>query len=144
MAAPTTTTGGKVRILLDPTGGGTYTAPCGFNSKSVTFTKGLEEILLSDCNSPDDVPWIGRDAVSLSVSVSGEGVLASESKDTWFDAFHETESVAAKIEVEFAASTDTWTGRIHVESLELGAQNGRRVTLNVSTQSDGEMVRVTT
>ena len=144
MAQPTTIKGGKVRVLLDPTGGGVYTAPCGFSSKSVTFSKALEEVLLSDCADPDDIPWIGRDAVSLSMSVSGEGVLASESQDTWFDAFHDTDSVAAKVEVEFSATTVTWTGLMHVESLELGAPNARRATLNVTMQSDGEMVRTST
>jgi predicted secreted protein len=142
MALPTTTRGGKVRVLLDLDENATYTAPCGFNSKSVTLSKGLEEILLSDCESPDDVPWIGRDAVSLSMSVSGEGVLAKESKETWLTAFHQTESVPAKVEIEWSdGDIDTWTGNMHVESLEIGAQNGRRVTLNASLQSDGEMVR---
>lgn len=144
MAQPTTTRGGKLRILLDLTGSGTYTAPCGFNSKTVTFNKGLEEVLLSDCASPDDIPWTGRDATSLSMSISGEGVLAAESKDTWFTAFHRTDSVAAKIEIEFPADTDTWTGLMHIEALEIAGQNGRRVTLNTSMQNDGEMVRTTT
>lgn len=144
MAQPTTIRGGKVRVLLDPLGSGSYSAPCGFSSKSVTFSKALEEVLLSDCSDPDDIPWIGRDAVSLSMSVGGEGVLASESQDTWFDAFHSTDSIAAKVEVEFVATTVTWTGLMHVESLELGAANGRRATLNVSMQSDGEMVRTAT
>jgi hypothetical protein len=143
MAQPTTIRGGKVRVLLDLAGTGTYTAPCGFSSKSVTFSKGLEEILLSDCDSPDDIPWVGRDATQLSMSVSGEGVLADESRDMWFDAFHRTDSVASKVEIEFAATTEVWTGLMHIESLELGAQNGRRVTLNAAMQSDGEMVRTT-
>jgi hypothetical protein len=30
---------------------------------------------------------------------------------------------------------------MHAESLEIGANNGERATLNVSLQSDGEMVR---
>lgn len=144
MAAPTRIKGGKVRVLLDLAESGSYTSPCGFSSKSVTFSKALEEVLLSDCDDLDAVPWMGRDAVSLSMSVGGEGVLAAESQDTWFDAFHETDSVAAKVEVEFALTTVTWTGRMHVENLELGAPNGRTVTLNVSMQSDGEMVRTAT
>ncbi len=30
--------------------------------------------------------WLGRDAVSLSISISGEGMLAVESIKTWLDA----------------------------------------------------------
>ncbi len=141
MAQPTTIKGGKVRVLLDLAGSGTYTAPCGFSSKSVTFTKSLEEVNLGDCDDPDLVNWVGRDAVSLSIGVSGEGVLATESIEDWFDAWESVDSVAAKIEIELPAKTITFTGNMHVETLEQGAPNGRRVTNNVSMQSDGEMVR---
>lgn len=141
MAQATTIKGGKVRVLLDLAGSGTFTAPCGFSSRSITFTKGLEEVTVPDCDDPDKVDWIGRDAVSLSIGVSGEGVLAVESGEDWLEAWESVESIAAKIEIEFPARLITYTGRMHVESLEMGAPNGRRVTNNVSMQSDGEMVR---
>lgn len=141
MAQATTIKGGKVRVLLDLTGGGTYSAPCGFSSKSLTFSKGLEDVSVPDCDDPDKVDWLGRDAVSLSIAVSGEGVLAVESGETWLDAWESVESVPAKIEIEFPLTTITYTGNMHVETLEMGAPNGRRVTNNVSMQSDGEMVR---
>lgn len=144
MTQATTIKGGKVRVLLDLTGGGTYAAPCGFSSRSITFNKGLEEVNIPDCDDPDAVDWVGRDATSLSMGVSGEGVLAVESGEDWLDAFESADSVAAKVEIEFPAKTITYTGRMHVESLELGAPNGRRVTNNVSMQSDGQMVRTST
>lgn len=145
MAAATTIRGGKVRILL---GEGTspivYTAPCGFTSRSVTFNKGLEEVNIPDCDDPDKIDWVGRDATSLSISVSGEGVLAYESVDTWDAAFINLDSVPARIEIEWPLKTVVWTGKLHVESLEIGATNAQRVTLNVSMQSDGEFVRTET
>lgn len=141
MAQPTTIKGGKVRVLLDPSGSGTYAAPCGFSSKTVTLTKALEDVALPDCDDPDAVPWLGRDATSLAMSIAGEGVLAAESQQTWLDAFHSTDSVPAKVEIEFPATTITYTGNLHVSQAELGAPNGRRVTANISMESDGEMVR---
>lgn len=145
MAQATTTKGGKVRVLLGNDANPiVYAAPCGFTSKSLTFNKGLEETQVPDCDDPDKVDWIGRDAVSLSMSVSGEGVLAAESVETWLDAWESIDSVPAKIEVEFQAKTITWTGLLHVESFSAEAPNGRRVTSSVSLQSDGEMVRVVT
>lgn len=141
MAQATRIKGGKVRVLLETATPGTYAAPCGFTSKSVTLSKGLEEVAVPDCDDPDKVDWLGRDAVSLSMSISGEGVLASESVVTWLDAFEDVESVGVKVEIEFPTTTYTYTGSMHVESLELGAPNGRTVTNNVSMQSDGEMVR---
>ncbi|MNL64852.1 Phage major tail protein 2 [compost metagenome] len=81
---------------------------------------------------------------SISASVSGEGVLAASAVETWLDGYESTESVAIKIEIEFSTGTVTWTGNMHVESLEIGAEQGGRVTLNVSMQSDGELVRTDT
>ncbi|EHK56818.1 phage tail tube protein [Allomesorhizobium alhagi] len=144
MAQPTTIKGGKVRVLLDLTGGGTYTAPCGFTSKSITLNKALNDFQIPDCDNPDLVDWLGRDAVSLSMSVSGEGVLASESVETWLDAWEDVDSVAVKVEWEFPAKTITWTGSMHVENFDVGAQNAQRATASVSLQSDGVMTRVVT
>lgn len=144
MTQATTIRGGKLRVLLDLTGTDTYESPCGFSSRSLTFSKGLEEVNIPDCDDPDKVDWVGRDATSLSISVNGEGVLAVESGETWLEAFEEVESVPAKIEIEFPATTITYTGRMHVESLEMGAPNARRVTCNVAMQSDGAMVRTST
>lgn len=144
MATATRIKGGKVKVLLgDDANPIVYTAPCGFTSKTITFTKGLEEVNVPDCDDPDAVDWVGRDATSLSMSVSGEGVMAAQSIDTWLDAFHDVDSVPVKVEFEFPAKTITYTGRMHVETLEGTAPNGQTVTSNISMQSDGEMVRTT-
>ena len=145
MAKATTIKGGKFRVLIgnyaNPI---VYVAPCGFTQRSITINKALEEVNVPDCDDPDKVDWVGRDATSLSMSISGEGVLASESVDTWLDAVESIESVPVKVEWEFPAKTITWTGSMHLETVEAGAANAGRATLNVSLQSDGEMVRVTT
>jgi hypothetical protein len=120
----------------------TYAAPCGFTQRSMTLTKNLEEVNIPDCDDPDKVDWIGRDATSLSMAISGEGVLAEESVEEWTDAFESVDSVPVKVEMEFPTKTLTWTGFMHIESMEMGAANGGRATNNVSLQSDGEMTRV--
>lgn len=144
MAQATTIKGGKVRILVgsdtDPI---VYAAPCGFTQRSITLTKGLEEVDVPDCDDADKVMWLARDVVSLSMAVSGEGVLAAESVETWLDAFDEGDSFPVKVEWEFPEKTITWTGWMQIESLEVGAINGRRATLTVSMQSDGGLIRDT-
>ena len=145
MAQASTIKGGKIRVLLGNDANPiVYSAPCGFTQRSITLNKGLEEVNIPDCADPDKVDWVGRDATSLSMGISGEGVLASESVDTWLEGFESIESIPVKVEWEFPAKTITWTGRMHIESMEVGANNGQRATNNVSLQSDGEMVRVTT
>jgi hypothetical protein len=145
MAQSTTIKGGKIKVLLGNSATPiVYAAPCGFTQRSITLNKGLEEINVPDCEDPDKVDWVGRDATSLSVTISGEGVLAAESVDTWLEAFDSIDSVPVKVEWEFPAKTITWTGLMHIESMEVGANNGQRATNNVTLQSDGEMVRVST
>ena len=141
MAQPTTIKGGKVLVKLGSGSPLTYEAPCGFTQRSLTLTKNLEEVNIPDCDDPDQVDWVGRDATSLSMSVSGEGVLAAESVETWLAAWEDVESVPVQIDIVFPANTITWVGYMHVESIEIGANNGQRVTANISMQSDGEMVR---
>lgn len=145
MAQATTIKGGKIRVLLGNDANPiVYSSPCGFTQRSITITKALEEVNVPDCEDPDKVDWVGRDATSLSMAISGEGVLASESVDAWLEGVESIESIPVKVEWEFPAKTITWTGRMHIESMEVGANNGQRATNNVSLQSDGEMVRVTT
>ncbi len=144
MTQATTIKGGKVRIKLETSTPGTYATPCGFTSKTVSFAKGLEEVQVPDCDDPDKVDWLGRDATSLSMSVSGEGVLAEESIETWLAAWESIDSVKVKIEMEFPSKTITWSGSMHIENMEGVSPNGRRSTATISMQSDGEMTRVTT
>lgn len=145
MTKATTIKGGKFRVLIgndaEPI---VYAAPCGFTQRSITLNKGLEEVNIPDCDDPDKIDWLGRDATSLSMSISGEGVLAEQSVETWLDGFDSIEAVPAKVEWEFPTKTITWTGFMHIESLEAGAANAGRASLNVSMQSDGEMVRTVT
>lgn len=145
MAQATTIKGGKVSVKLSDGGSpATFGAPCGLTQRSITLSKNLNEVTIPDCLDPDKVDWVGRDAASLSMSVSGEGVLASESIDAWLEAADSIDSVDAKVEIAFPAKTYTWTGKLHVESLEIGANNGERATISISMQSDGEMVRTST
>lgn len=142
MAQATTIKGGKVRVLLgDGASPETFAAPCGLTSRSITLTKALNDFQIPDCDDPDAVDWLGRDAVSLAMSVSGEGVLANESVDEWLTAWESVDPINVRIEWEFPTRTIVWNGAMHIESFEVSAQNAQRATANVSLQSDGEMVR---
>lgn len=145
MAQATTTRFGKFLIKLgDDSDPIVYTSPCGFTQKSLTLSKELADVLIPDCDDPDAVAWIGRDATSKSASVSGEGVVASESLTTWLNAWESTSSTPVKIEIEFTGgTTTTWTGYMHVSSLNPSAEQGGRVTMAIEMQSDGELTRVT-
>lgn len=143
MAKPVTTKGGMLRIMIgnnaDPI---VYGALCGLTSKSLTISKNLEEVNIPDCDDPTAIDWLGRDATSLSMSIEGEGVLAQAAVEAWLDAAESPNSVPVKVELEFPVTTWTYTGFMQVDSAQIGApSNTGRVTINISAQSDGEMVR---
>jgi predicted secreted protein len=140
MAQPITARPGKMRILLgdgeDPE---TFDAPCGLTTKGLTITQNLSEVNIPDCDDPDAPFWVGRDTTSLSVSISGEGVLAAESEADWVAAAYSTDSINAKVEIEFSTGTRTFLGAFKVDSFGISATQGERVSASISMQSDGEI-----
>lgn len=140
MAAPVTARFGKFTVSLESYDSpSVFIAPCGFTSKSLTFTKNLSEVSIPDCDDPDAPIALGRDVQSVSASITGQGVLAAESVQDW-EAFRDSvESRAAEIEIEFSTGTLTYTGLFQLESIAFGAEQGGRVTIDVTMQSDGEI-----
>lgn len=143
MAKATVMKGGNVRVYLgnnaDPI---VYSVPCGLTSRSVTLARGLQEETIPDCDDPDKVDWIGRGVSSLSMEISGEGVLAQQSVQTWLSAMDNAESTPAKVDWIFPEFTITWEGKMQVDSFQITAPNGEVVKASISMKSDGEMVRV--
>jgi len=138
MAQPTTARPGKMRILLGNGGGPeVFSAPCGMTTKGLTITKNLSEVSIPDCDDPDAAFWQARDVESLSAAISGEGVLAAESEDEWNAAAFSTDAINVKVEIEFSTGTRTYTGAFHIDSFAVSAQQGQRVSANISMQSDG-------
>jgi predicted secreted protein len=141
MAQPTTAKFGKMRVLLgDDATPTTYAAPCGLTTKNLTISKNLQEVNIPDCDDPDAVAWIGRDAQSLSAQISGDGIAAAESVPDWNAAALSIESVPMKVEIEFTTGMKTFTGLWQIDNLTFGAEQGGRVTLSFNAQSDGEIV----
>ena len=87
MTQPVTAKFGKMLIELgDDATPTVYAAPCGFTSKGVTISKNLQEVNIPDCDDPDAPTWVGRDVLSQSATITGDGVAAAESVPDWDDA----------------------------------------------------------
>lgn len=144
MALPTTLKFGKLKIEIgDGAAPEVFTAPCGFTQKSFNRNKSLNEVQVPDCDDPDAPVVVSRDVASLSFAISGQGVLAGESVAMWDAFYNSTASRNIKITEEFAAPIGNvvWTGKAHLESIELSGQVGNRVTANISLQGDGALTR---
>lgn len=140
MAQPTTARPSKMRILLGDGGDPeTFTAPCGLTSKSINLNKNLSDVSIPDCDDPDAPYWLARDVETMSMEISGEGVLAAEFEADWNAANFSTEAVNVRAEIEFATGTRVFRGAFHV-TCSISGQQGQRVSINVSMQSDGIIV----
>lgn len=145
MAAATTIKFSKFRVLLgDGASPETFTAPCGFNSRSFNRSKTLNEISEPDCDDEDDPAWVGRDVVSLSWNVTGEGVLPEESVQMWEDFFNSSSSRNVRLELIYPGSVGTiaYVGKAHLQTYGIGANRGEKVTKNIDLQGDGSLVEV--
>lgn len=141
MAAPTVAKPGAFVISLGDGATPTeaFTAPCGFTSKSARWNRGLGEVSIPDCDDPDAPLWISRDVETQSFSVTGEGVLAAEAIPVWLDVLDTTDAVSVQVEITYSTGVLEVAGKMHLESFETGAQQGQKVSANVSLQSDGAM-----
>lgn len=140
MAAPSTARFGAFIVSLESMESpNVFIAPCGFTSKSLTFSRNLSEISLPDCDDPDAPIWLGRDLQSMSAAISGEGVLAAEAVERWEELRDSVDSANAEIEITFSTGVLKYTGAFQLESIAFGAEQGGRVTINVSMQSDGPL-----
>jgi hypothetical protein len=121
-----------------------YAAPCGFTSKGVTISKNLQEINIPDCEDPDAPVWVGRDVLSQTCTITGDGVAAAESVEDWDLAAMSTESIPMQVVIDFGpgAGTKTIEGNFHLDSEAFAADQGGRVTLAISAQSDGPVTAV--
>jgi len=146
MAQPTTAKFGKMLVELgDDATPTVWAAPCGFTSKGVTLSKNLQEVNIPDCDDPDAPTWVGRDVLSQSATITGDGVAAAESVPDWDDAAMSTESVPMRVTIDFeGVGTKVITGSFHVDSEAYAAAQGGRVTLAINAVSNGEVTAVWT
>jgi hypothetical protein len=145
MAQPVTAKFGKMLIELGTPGTPiTYAAPCGFTSKGVTISKNLQEVNIPDCDDPDAPTWVGRDVLSQSATITGDGVAAAESVPDWDDAAMSTDSVPMRVTIDFGAGKKVITGEFHVDSEAYAAAQGGRVTLAINAVSNGPVTAVWT
>lgn len=145
VAQPITARYGKFRVLLG--NGATpevFAAPCGFTSKSLNLIKNLSDVSIPDCDDEDAAIALGRDVQNIDWNIAGEGVLAASAVATWLTAYDSTESISVKIEVQFSTGTVTFTGKAHLASFGLGAEQGGRVTVSIDMQGDGPLAHVST
>lgn len=140
MAQATTIRFGKFKIYVeDPDNPGTYIAPCGLTEKSLQLTASAQEDVIPDCDDADAPAWVGRAISSLSAAVSGAGVWAAESYETWRRLFLAAESFNVRVEFDETGANGGgyYAGAAVMTSLGDAASLGQRVQASIELASDG-------
>lgn len=75
----------KIALLLGDGGTPTelFTAPCGFETLSLTVNIALNDTNIPDCSDADKIAWLISETVSKQAVLAGEGVLALQSLENW-------------------------------------------------------------
>lgn len=117
-----------------------FEAPCAFQSRSLNRTKNLNEIVIPDCDDEDAAAWIDRDVVSMSWSITGDGMLDELSRPVWDFLFIDTESRNVKVVVtRSTGGTFTYAGKAHLTTWNESASRGEKVMFSVELQGDGPL-----
>lgn len=84
MAQAVTYRFGKAFILLgDGASPEVFTAPCGFESLTMTLNIESNNVNIPDCDDPDLAAWLATDIVSQQMVLSGSGVVDKAALVTW-------------------------------------------------------------
>ena len=121
-----------------------FAAPCGFLARAFNEVKNLSEVIIPDCDDEEAASWIGRDVLSMTWNVTGNGVLAEESVELWEEFKASTTSRSVRITMEYPTTIVTKTGKAHLASFAGSANKGEKGTFDVDLQGDGELITVIT
>lgn len=140
MAQPTVLVGTKLLILVgDGASPEQFSQPCGLTTRSFDLTASTNTTLIPDCDDPEAPAWEAKDVNSLSASVTGAGVMAVESFDTWNDWFMAAVGRNCQIKLDDGA-LGQWEGTFILASLKYGGQRGQKVTIDIALANDGAVV----
>ena len=142
MAQPTVLPGTKLLILVG--NGATpevYSEPCGLTTKSYDMAASTNSTLIPDCADPEAPAWEAKDVNALSATLTGSGVMAVESFDTWEGWFSTASSRNIQIKLD-DSDLGQWQGSFILTALKYGGARGQKVTLEVTMVNDGAVVWV--
>jgi hypothetical protein len=140
MAQPTVLPGTKLLVLVgDGASPEVFAAPCGLTTQSFGLTAATNTTVLPDCADPELPAWEAKDISSLAAQITGSGVMAVESFDTWKDWFMSAAAKNAQVKLDNAA-LGHFSGSWILSSFKLTGQRGNKVTIDVTMDNNGAVI----
>jgi predicted secreted protein len=143
MAAVTHARGVKLLLKVgDGNAPEAFGAYCTINAaRGITFTSATNEFNVPDCTDPDLIGWLAREKVSLSVGVSGAGMLNTPDVQDFFDWWKSENSKNCQIVVDVPSANGgvIFEGLFHLTEFAITGDRGGKMESTLSLASDGEV-----
>lgn len=134
-----------VKLLLKVGDGAspeTFAAYCTVNAaRGITFTSATNDFNIPDCDDPDQIGWLAREKVSLSVAVTGAGILNTPDVQDFFDWWSSENSKNCQIVVDVPSADGgvIFEGAFHLTEFAITGDRGAKQEANLTLASDGEV-----
>lgn len=144
MAKPTTLAFGSFKVFVgDGASPETFAAPCGFTQKSLNLTQATTSTLIPDCDDPTAPAWTEEGVTSLSAEITGSGILALESLDTWREWWESAadNNIRVQLDTTLANNGGYYQGPALLTSLSFSTAlnaDGNKVQIQVSIKNASE------
>lgn len=122
-----------------------FSAPCGLTTRGINFSAETSDTTVPDCEDPSLPSWTERVARALSAGISGSGVLALATHETWRQWFlsGEARNCRMKLDVPVGDGGGHYEGRFVLTTFNLGAsEDDGKISVEVELQNDGAVVWV--
>src|SRR5215218_4161521 len=133
MAAANVMNGTSLLINVGNVAETTFTHPCLINTeRGIAFTSTTNDVLIPDCANPEDPAWVGRAKDGLSASVTGAGVLDTDSLEDfriWF-ASEDARLCKIKVNVPLADGGGTWNVKMHLTAFSVTGNRGSKAAFD--------------
>lgn len=145
MAEPLSFNGSKIAIKVGDGGDPeTFTHPCLINaSRGIQFSSSTIDSVIPDCADQDAPAWVTREKDSLTVTITGEGIMDAASTADYFDWY---EGAAAKnvqgvVNVGGGANEQTFEGAFHLTEFQISGERKEKSQVSITLVSTGEITR---
>ena len=122
-----------------------FVTPCGFTQKSLEIKSETGDEVIPDCDNPDAPAWTSRDTKSLSVTVTGQGIMSMNALPLW----QAWALSGTKKDLRVGPSTTAlannggyFAGVGLLTSFKVDATLGERCKVSVNIESDGQWIWV--
>lgn len=144
MAIPKTIDGAKVLLQIGNGASPTeqFSVPCGLTGTTISFSGSAQEEAVHDCDTPEAAAWVYRQIDSLSMTVSGTGLVDTSNLQATLYAWWSSgaaKNCRVKIDVTGANGGGQWAGSFVCTSLSVTGERKQRSTVEIEIQSNGPL-----